>query len=182
MKYYIVALFDLDSYKNIEPVQRNLLRRYKLPKNQLTLHIPLETVDNPNLEKLDEIILKMIKPYKKFKVELTGNISYGESFNRFVKLNIENKGYIKKIHRSLNDMLKLHGFNIKETVDSPLFIPICHINNNFKDPKKNCLTPTTIPVKPTLRRNSLKICKIELWKLSNNRRETIVKSYELKNY
>ncbi|MDU2231225.1 MAG: hypothetical protein E7E40_06895, partial [Clostridium perfringens] len=76
MKYYLVALFDEESCKSLESIQRGLLRKYKLPRNHISLHIPLETIDNPNLDKLDEVVLKLIKPYKKFKIELTGSAEF----------------------------------------------------------------------------------------------------------
>lgn len=96
MKYYLVALFDEESCKSLESIQRGLLRKYKLPRNHISLHIPLETIDNPNLDKLDEVVLKLIKPYKKFKIELTGSAEFNESTNKALNLQIENKGYIKK--------------------------------------------------------------------------------------
>lgn len=181
MKYYLVAVLDVDSYRNIEPLQKNLLRKYKLPKNHLTLHIPLETIDNPNIEKLDEIIIKMIKPYKKFKVELTGDVQYHDQSNKSLSLQIKNKGYIKKIHRSFNDMLKLHGFNIKEHVDSPLYIPISY-NSSGKEIKRTEPVPSVLSPKFSLKFNYLKISKFELWRISNNKKETIIKTYDLRIY
>lgn len=181
MKYYLVAVLDGDSFKNIEPLQRNLLRKYKLPKNSISLHIPLETIENPNIDKLDEVVLKLIKPYKKFKIELTGDIQYHDPSNKSISLKIENKGYIKKIHRSLNDILKLNGFTIKETIDSPLYIPVSS-NTTGKDIKHVENIPNMIPLKNTCRRNILKVSKIELWKFSNGRKETVVKSYNLRTY
>lgn len=181
MKYYLVAVLDVDSYKIIEPLQRNLLKKYKLPKNSITLHIPLETLENPNIDKLDEVVTKLIKPYKKFKIELTGDVHYHDPANKTISLKIENKGYIKKIHRCLNDMLKLHGFNIKESVDSPLYIPVSY-NTNGKDIKKTESSPVQFHLRTVSKRNVVTISKIELWKISNSRKETIVKSYTLRNY
>ncbi|EGT5619004.1 hypothetical protein P3F01_09310 [Clostridium perfringens] len=181
MKYYLVALFDEESCKSLESLQRGLLRKYKLPRNHISLHIPLETIDNPNLDKLDEVVLKLIKPYKKFKIELTGSAEFNESTNKALNLQIENKGYIKKIHRLFNDMLKLHGFNVRERVDSPLYIPIN--TPNFKENhKKNNTQPTIFNLRESSQKNILKISKIELWRFQNNKREIPVKSYDLRNY
>ena len=88
MKYYLVALFDEESCKSLESNQRGLLRKYKLPRNHLRLHIPHETIDNPILDKLDEVVLKLIKPYKKFKIELTGSSEFNESTNKALNLQI----------------------------------------------------------------------------------------------
>ena len=63
MKYYLVALFDDESYKNLNPVQRNLSKKFKANRNSPIPYIPLEIVENPNIEKLNEIVDKIIKPY-----------------------------------------------------------------------------------------------------------------------
>lgn len=183
MKYYLVALFDEESSKSLESLQRSLLRKYKLPRNHISLHIPLETIDNPNLEKLDEVVLKLVKPYKKFKIELTGSVQFNENTNRALNLQIENKGYIKKLHRLFNDMLKLHGFNVREKVDSPLFIPINNANlRDYHNKKNNNAQPTVFNLRESSKKNILKISKIEIWRFQNSKREIPVKSYDLRNY
>lgn len=181
MKYYLVALFDDESYKNIEPVQRNLQKRYKLPRHQPMLHIPLETIDSPNIEKLDEVLTKILKPYKKFKVELTGDICSLDSNNKFLTLKIQDKGYIKRIYRCINDMLRLHGFSIKENSNTQLCIPLSNVNN-LRDSRKVDFQPKLIPIKPNNNCKTVKIDRIEIWKISNSRRETTIKSYSFRNY
>ena len=74
MKYYVVAVFDEDSYKNFSYTQKNLSKRFRGNRNSPTPYIPLEAIENPNLEKLELVIEKLIKPYKLFKVRLTNEI------------------------------------------------------------------------------------------------------------
>ncbi len=38
MKYYLVALFDEESCKSLESIQRGLLRKYKLQKSYKFTH------------------------------------------------------------------------------------------------------------------------------------------------
>ena len=68
MKYYLVALFDDESYKNLSPIQKNLSKRYKANRNSPIPYIPLEVLENPNIDKLNLVIDKVLKPYKFFKV------------------------------------------------------------------------------------------------------------------
>ena len=181
MRYYLVATWDLDSSKSIELLQRNIHRKYKLSRNSTTFYIPLETLENPNIEKLDQVISKLIKPYKKFKIELTGDINYHDHLNKSASLKIENKGYIKKLHRSFNDMLKLNGFSIKENIESPLFIPIS-TSAIGKGIKKTESINQFLPLKTASKRNVVKISNIEIWKSTTNKKDTIVKIYNLPSY
>ena len=71
MKYYLVALFDDESYKNLSPIQRNLSKRFRANRNSPIPYIPLEVIENPNIDKLDVVVDKIVKPYKNFKVELS---------------------------------------------------------------------------------------------------------------
>ena len=61
MKYYLVALFDDDSYNFMEELQRNLCRKYKINRNIAAFHITLEVVGNPDIDKLTKIIEDIIK-------------------------------------------------------------------------------------------------------------------------
>ncbi len=181
MRYYLVATLDFDSTKSIEFLQRNIQRKYKISRSYSTFHIPLETLEDPNIEKLDEVVKRLIKPYKKFKIELTGDLNYHDYLNKSASLRIENKGYIKKLHRSLNDMLKLHGFSIKESIDSPLFMPLS-FNSVGKAIKKTESINQLLPLRTASKRNVVKISNIEIWKSTNNKKDSIVKIYNLPSY
>ena len=74
MKYYLVALFDDVSYKNLSPIQKSLSKKYKGNRNSPIPYIPLEVIKNPNLDKLNIVIDKILKPYKNFKIELAEDV------------------------------------------------------------------------------------------------------------
>lgn len=182
MKYYLVALFDNDSYKNIEPLQKNLSKKYKLYRNLPTLHITLEVIDNPNIDKLDEVLKKILKPYKRFKVELNDVICFGEP-HKSVNLKVENGGYIKRLSRSINDTLKLHGFIVRENIQNwDLHVSLANSNFSSRDWKSNEYEVACSTAKNEGFFNMAKIDRIELWKPVNNKKDMIVKSYPLKFY
>ena len=167
MKYYLVALFDDVSYKNLSPIQRSLSKRFRANRNSPIPYIPLEVIENPNIDKLNSVMDKILKPYKNFNVTLCDS-------NKTLNLKIENIGYIKKIDRLIADNLKLYGFNIKGGNDE-LHLSLANINYLNKDNKK---FDSVVEYKPSI--STLKVNRIELWKISNNRRETLIQTYPLK--
>ena len=115
MKYYLVALFDNDSLKDIERLQRSIGKKYKNNKNQSLYHITLDVIGDTDIEKIDKIINKILKPYKKFKVEINNAICFDEPY-KTINLQVENKGYISRLARLINVTLKLHGINARATI------------------------------------------------------------------
>lgn len=182
MRYYLVALFDQDSYKSIETIQRNISRKYKLYKNLPMLHITLEVIEDPNLSKLDDIITNIIKPYKKFKVELSDVICFDEPY-KSVNLKVENKGYIKRLARLINGKLKLNGFNVRENIDNwDLHVSLANTNYALREWSKNEFASACSNTKNEGFYRMAKIDRIELWKPINNKKEMVVKSYPLKTF
>ena len=173
MKYYLVALFDDVSYKNLSPIQRSLSKRFRANRNSPIPYIPLEVIENPNIDKLNTVMDKILKPYKNFKVELSSTVSLCDS-NKTLNLKIENIGYIKKIDRLIADNLKLYGFNVKSG-NNELHLSLANINYINKENKK---FDSIIEYKPSI--STLKVNRIELWKISNNRRETLIQTYPLR--
>ena len=171
MKYYLVALFDDVSYKNLSPVQRTLSKKYRANRNSPIPYIPLEVVENPNIDKLNSVMDKILKPYKHFKVELSSTVTLCET-NKTLNLKVEEIGYIKKLDRLIADNLKMHGFNVKNDTND-LHLSLANINYINKDNKK-----TDSEFKTNL--STLKVNRLELWKISNNRRETLIQTYPLK--
>lgn len=175
MKYYLVALFDDESYKNLNPIQRNLSRKYRANRNSPIPYIPLEIVENPNLDKLNVLVDKIIKPYKHFKVELTPKVTLCDT-SKTLNLQIEQVGYIKRLNRLISDTLKLHGFTVKNVnSEQDLYLALANINHVNKDSKK---IDSEFELKSNI--STLKVNRIELWKISNNRRETLIQTYPLK--
>lgn len=173
MKYYLVALFDDVSYKNLSPIQKSLSKKYKGNRNSPIPYIPLEVIENPNLDKLNIVIDKILKPYKNFKIELSSTVIVCNS-NKTLNLKIENIGYIKKLDRLIGDNLKMYGFNLKDN-NNDLHLSLANINYINKDNKK---VDMEIEYNPNI--STLKVNRLELWKISNNRRETLIQTYPLK--
>lgn len=175
MKYYLVALFDDESYKNLNPIQKNLSKKFRANRNSPAPYIPLEVIENPNIDKLDVVVDKIIKPYKNFKVQLMKEVSISEN-SKTLNLKIQDVGYIKRMNRLMSDTLRLHGFNVEENSTEPqMHISLANLNFIPRDMKK---LDGEINLKPKC--DTLKVDRIELWKFSNNKRETLVKSYPLK--
>ncbi|ERK28622.1 MULTISPECIES: 2'-5' RNA ligase family protein [Clostridium] len=182
MRYYLVALFDDDSYKQIEPIQKNLSKKYKLYRNLPKLHITLEVIEDPDIEKLDIVLSKIFKPYKRFKVELKDILCFNEPY-KSVNLKVESKGYIKKITRNVNDTLKLHGFRVRDNIDNwDLHVSLANTNFAQREWKKNEYEIACSTAKTEGFYNLAKISKVELWKPINNKKEMVIKSYELKTF
>ncbi|WP_195245237.1 hypothetical protein [Clostridium celatum] len=171
MKYYLVALFDDVSYKNLSPVQRTLSKKYRANRNSPIPYIPLEVVENPNIDKLNSVMDKILKPYKHFKVELSSTVTLCET-NKTLNLKVEEIGYIKRLNRLINENLKLYGFNVKN-INDDIHLALANINYINKDNKK-----TDSEFNTNL--STLKVNRLELWKISNNRRETLIQTYPLK--
>ena len=177
MKYYLVALFDDESYKNLSPIQKNLSKRYKANRNSPIPYIPLEVLENPNIDKLNLVIDKVLKPYKFFKVELSSKVSVSDT-SKTLNLQIHDIGYIKRLSRLLSDNLKLHGFNTKNlSANENIHLTLANMNY-FNKEVKRIDGPTEL--KSNL--STLKVNRLELWKISNNRRETLIQTYSLKHF
>ena len=175
MKYYLVALFDDESYKNLNPIQKNLSKKFRANRNSPAPYIPLEIIENPNIDKLDIVIDKIVKPYKNFKVQLLKEVSVSET-NKTLNIKIQDVGYIKRMNRLMNDTLRLHGFNVQDTSSEPsMHISLANLNFIPRDMKK---IDGEVNFQPKC--DTLKVDRIELWRFSNNKRETLIKSYPLK--
>ena len=114
---------------------------------------------------------KILKPYKHFKVELSSTVTLCET-NKTLNLKVEEIGYIKRLNRLINENLKLYGFNVKN-INDDIHLALANINYINKDNKK-----TDSEFKTNL--STLKVNRLELWKISNNRRETLIQTYPLK--
>ena len=182
MKYFLVALFDDQSNSTIQNIQRNVCRKYKLYKSSPNLYIPISAITNPDLEKLDAVISKIMSPYKKFKVGINNSIGLSENFSQ-VNLKIEDKGYIFRLARNITDTLDLHGFNVKNDNDNiDLRILLANANHIIK---KSC-NGSGISIDDTLNKDDFlkfaKVSRLELWKQVSNKKEMIVKTYNLRDY
>ncbi|MDD5794183.1 hypothetical protein ACTNDG_06985 [Clostridium sp. HCP1S3_B4] len=179
MKYYIVALFDEDSYESLNPIQKKVSKKFKAHRNSPLAHITLNVLENPNMEKLNTVMEKNLKPYKKFKVQACNDITISETLKN-VNLKIENLGYIKKIERSISDSLELYGLNSKSFSDENFGISLANVNYINKDKNGQLPTASLDQIVKNSSNMTFKISKFEIWKQNNNRKEICVKSYPLR--
>ncbi|ERI95203.1 hypothetical protein HMPREF1982_00428 [Clostridiales bacterium oral taxon 876 str. F0540] len=182
MKYYLVALFDTESYNAMETIQKSICKKYKIYKNIPMLHITLEVIDDPDIDKLSKIITDILKPYKKFKVETNGIVCFDPPY-KSVNLKIENKGYIIRLARTINDTLKLHGFNVRENIDNwDLHVSLANTNYAVREWSGREYVAACNSAKQEGFYRLAKIERIELWKPINNRKEMLVKSFPLRDF
>lgn len=182
MKYFLVALFDEGSNSTIQNIQKNICRKYKLYKSSPNLYISICAITNPDLEKLDVVVSKIMMPYKKFKVGINNSIALNENFSQ-VNLKVEDKGYILRLTRNITDTLDLHGFKVKDDpANIDLRIPLANANHIIKKSFKE----STIPIDDKLNKYDFlkfaKVSRLELWKQVSNKKEVLVKTYNLREY
>ena len=180
MKYYLVAMFDKDSNEYIEQVQKSLCKKYKLFKSLPLLYITLEVIGEPDVDKLTKVISELIKPYKKFKVQLDG-AECSNSSQKFAALKVENKGYIMRLTRLFNDRLKLNGFDVKEnSPDHDLTIALT--GNLFHSKENGHSEKNSENIRFEDISTTLVVDRLELWKNVNNRKEMTVRKFPLRDY
>jgi len=180
MKYYLVALFDKDSNEYVEQIQKNLCRKYKLYKSLPLLYIPLEVIGDPDIEKLSKIVTEIIKPYKKFKVLING-AECSNTAVKFANLKVENKGYIVRLTRHFNEKLKVNGFDVKENnTEQDFNIPLTGNFFSNKDiPHRDNINDG---IKSENINRTVTVERIELWRNVNNKKDMMVKKFQLREY
>lgn len=181
MRYQLVALFDNDSNEYIETLQKTLVKKHKCQNvnHGYSIHITIDNIDAPDFEKLDELLTKVLKNYKKFKVELTEAL-FIDSQNRSMSLKIENKGFIIRITKAVNETLRLSGILVRDNPDAvDLLIPVATGNfikrSSIKDEACATSDSFTIPINKLIR-----VDRLELLKTTNNKKKILIKSYVLK--
>lgn len=181
MKYSLVALFDNESNKLIEMTQKNLCRKHKLYKTNRQFCIELQSFIDPNLDKLNKIVLDALAPYKKFKVQINPNLYLDKSL-KTINLKVESRGYITRINRNITDTLSLSGFNINLDQNNELYISIANSNYSTRKTLAN-EAPSAFTYKDEdMSYDFAKINRLELWKFTNNKKEVLVKDYHLREY
>lgn len=181
MKYYIVALLNEDSCEYINPIQKTVSKKLKANRNLPVPHITLEVIENPNIDKITPIIEKVLKVYKYFKVETDDNIFISDEF-RTVNVLLQQRGYIKKIKSSFDDILKLHGFNLREIKDTRLSLTLANLNYYQKDTRRKGFDTNSLSQSINLSNCTFKVSGFEIWKVPHNKREIKVKRFDLKTF
>ena len=185
MKYYVVALFDKQSYEVLSPLQRKFSKKYRANRRSPIPHIALDVIETSNIDKITPVIEKVLKPYKRFKVEYKPNSASLNETLKTVNLEIEDRGYIKKIYTALTDNFELSGLNVKFSPaidDNNIGISLATINHIAKDKKTDSYANQNTKLNESDNINTLKIDRFEIWKVFPNKKEVCLKSFPLKNF
>ena len=179
MKYYIVALFDEETYQVISPIQRNMSKKFRANRNSPIPFIPLSCVESPTPDKLLPIVDKIIAPYKSFRVD-ANDLVYLFEPTKSINLKMNNSGYIKRLSRCLYDTLSLNGFNTKSFEDN--FISLANLTYISKDSKKQEVKLNFPDIYDNDDYIKLRVKSIEIWKLPTVKKNIPIKSYTLKDF
>ncbi|MGV8984070.1 2'-5' RNA ligase family protein [Clostridium sp.] len=182
MIYYLVGLFDEDSYKCIELLQKSICEKYSLyrPTTDLPkLHITLEIITDPDIQNLDACLKNILLDYAEFEVELAGVICFDPPF-KSVNLNIQNKGTVYELSKNINSILNSKGFTVREHIEN-WNLHISLANTNFSDREwsdSEYLAACTLAKDENFSK-TIRVNSVELWKPINNNAEMVVKKYTL---
>ncbi len=170
MKYYLVALLDKESGKNIENSTRNLVKKIKPKKKTSFYGIVLETIEDPDLIKLEEIVREISKPVRRFKINVLGKLSFDDDY-KTIGLDVENFGYVKRLSRHFNSTLSLHGFKVRDedAVLNPETVQLILYNGG--------ITKDIEEIQNVLRRNEdtrFKIDRFQIWKNFNFKKDSVL--------
>lgn len=179
MKYYIVALFDEETYQVISPIQRNMSKKFRANRNSPAPFIPLSCVEVQNPDKLLPIIDKIIAPYKSFRVD-ANDLVYLFEPTKSINLKMDNKGYITRLSRCLCDTLSLNGFSVKSFDEN--FISLANLSYISKDYKKQDVKLNFPDIYDKDNYIKLRVKSIEIWKLPTVKKNIPIKSYTLKDF
>ncbi len=181
MKYQLVALFDEHSNEFLNTVQRDLCKKYKVYKIKSNFCLPVKSLSNPDVEKITKVLEESIYPYKKFKIQISKDFCLKNN-SKVVSIVVNDSGYIKKISRKLDEVLINNGFNIYKE-NQNLNISLATSNYNIRKELYN--KPKTLLNYNTKWDDFLgfaKINRLELRRISNNKKQVVIKTFNLRNY
>lgn len=176
MKYFLVAVLNRESTKDLEYIQRPLVKKGRNSKKPPYMAIPIDTIEDPDKDKLNVFLEELLKPFRYFHVDITGKYINVQD-EKLTGLPVTNFGYIKKIQRHLNEYMELSGYKVsQEKSDDKDFIFSMSVDRLPKDLEntKNLFdTPDN--------KKMFLVDRIELWKTMNAKKDSVVFSIPLKN-
>lgn len=175
MKYYLVALLDKESGKIIENSTRNLIKKIKPKKKTSFYGVVMEAVEDPDIVKLEELVRDISKSVRLFKLDILGNLTYDDEF-KTIGIDVVNFGYIKRLSRSFNSKLGLHGFKVRdeELIEKKENVQLVLYNGG--------ITKELESFQNILKRNQNSIFKVdrfEIWKNFNFKKDSVVATIPL---
>lgn len=184
MIYYLVALLDSKSYKKVELIQRDICTKYNLftPEDSLpTLHITLETINEPNLEALDKCIKEVLKNYSFFEATCDGIICFDPP-HKSVNLNILKGGVLEKLSLNFNTYLKVKGFKVRDDIfQYKLHISLANSYFSNKQWTNMEYEDACIFAQKSCCNLTININELQLWKPINDKKDMVVYTYFLNN-
>ncbi|GAA0120946.1 MULTISPECIES: 2'-5' RNA ligase family protein [Clostridium] len=183
MTYYLVAVLDDSSYNCIERIQKEICYNYKLfdKKDKLPkLHITIETIDDPDLDKLIKLLSDILKGYSSFKVKSDGVICFDPPF-KSVNLKIQDCDKALKLSKDINYILKKEKFKVREDIkDYALHISLANSYFSNKQWSDFEYASACNFAKENNNENFIiTINELQLWKPVNNEREMIIYKFPL---
>jgi len=176
MKYYLVAVLDKDSNRELDSIQKPLFRKGKKIMKSPYMGIPIDVIEDPDREKLQSILTDLLKPYRYFHVDLKGKYTF-QNDEKITGIPVTNFGYIKKLQRHLNSFLQLSGFKVtpekEDDSDFILSMSTEKLTKEFENSGPLFSTPENT--------RALRVERIELWKSLNAKKDSVVFSIPLKN-
>lgn len=182
MIYYLACLFDDDSYKIIESLQKRICKKYNLYNsytNLPLLHITIETITEPDIEALDTSLKNILKDYIPFEVEIKGAVCFDPPF-KSVNLNIENKGIVYELSKNINSILKSQGFKVRDNIENwNLHITLASTNFTDREWSDKDYSAACDLVKDENFSENIIIHAVNLLKPINDKDQMVVKKYVL---
>ncbi len=176
MKYYLVAVLDRDSNRELEALQKPLHKKGRNFKKPPYMAIPLDTIEDPDRDRLLTFISDLLKPFRYFHVEMEGRY-VNSSEDKISGLPVKNFGYVKKIQRHLNEYMTLSGFKAaperNEEKDFILSMSQERLPREADSSKRLFDTEDNM--------KKFQVDRIELWKTMAAKKDSIVFSIPLKN-
>jgi len=180
MKYQLVALFEKSNHYNLKEIQRNVCRKLNLYKPTSILHVPICTILDIDMDTAEDVVCKVLTPYKHFKIKVNNSMSLTKDNKVYIE--IDQSGYISTIQRKILDSLSLHGMKLSNK-NNELIIPIANGNYSFKKLLSKNTRLSVIKSKPCEDTISYgKIVKLELWRIGGPRKDNVIMSFPLRNF
>lgn len=179
MLYYLVGLLDINSYKYVEQIQKNLSDKFNLYTDLPVLHITLEVIENPDIKRLIFLLDDILKNYIKFNIYINGVICFDPPY-KSVNLEVEKDIHINNLIKKINSTLKAEEFKVRENIDDwNLHISLANSYFSHRDWSSEEFHDACLLTKEKNFTRKVEISQIQLWKPINDKNSMVVKSFNL---
>lgn len=180
MQYYLVALFDEKTYKKIEFWQKQIADKYNLYENLPKLHMTLEVIDEPELDKLIPSLGNILNNHSSLNLKINKGICFEPPF-KSVNLKVEKSQELEDLVYDINLTLKSYNFKVREDIDAwDLHISLANIyfsKREWDDKEFESACEYIMDMEFDI---TPKIVEIQLWKPINDSNEMVLYRKKLK--